>query len=278
MGEITEALRRAREAAQGPGPERPSPPGAPEPVPVAVHKPRRPEVSISSEPRGFWEARATLVKGLAVADRWRQIALQVRRAMDRRSARSLIVTSAMRAEGKSVVACNLSLALATVAAGRRVALVDLDLRRPSVADGLCLKPDCGIEEVLAERASLADACIPTDVADLDVYPAAAPVSDAHRLLSRDALPRLLRALAGEYALIVADAPPVLPVPDVPLIAPHMDACLAVTRAGITRQARFREMLALLPEDKLLGTILNDVHLRREGSYDYEGYGPTGDER
>jgi len=290
MGEITEALRRARRERESgqkaPGSTRPAQPGAttgatnaPEPSPTFPSATRKPEAHVPDDKRGFWQARATLVEDVGpVAERWRQIALQVRRALEKRSQRSLLVTSSQPEEGKTVTACNLALALATVAAGQRVALVDLDLRSPAVARGLRLEPEHGLEEALAGRVGLAEVCVSTDVADLDVYPVVAPVAQAHRLLSSNRLPELLGELERSYALIICDSPPVLPVPDVPLIAPHVGACLLVTRAGVTRQASFRQMLSHIPEGKVIGTILNDVKASRRGSHYYQGYGPrTSDE-
>lgn len=285
MGEITDALRRARgeqahdhAAPHGStrSPVAPStePPQWTAPVGRAPEEEPQAEVAVPSERRGFWQARATRVDGVGpLAERWRQIALQVRRALDRRSQRSVLVSSSLGEEGKTVTACNLALALATVAAGRRVALVDLDLRRPGVARGLGLDPRDGIEEVLAGRISLARACIPTDVADLDVYPVLSPVADAHRLLSGDRLAEVLAELQRSYALVVCDTPPVLHVPDVSLIAPHVGACLLVTRSGTTRKKVFEQTLALLPEGKVLGTLLNDVKESRRDRYDYDGYRP-----
>jgi len=290
MGEITEALRRARrerEEAERTAPDGEAtgtPPGRPEaapaaglatePRPVEPPPPCGEEVPVSTERSGFWTARATLIEGVGpIPERWRQIALQVRRTLDRRGQRSLFVSSSLRDEGKTVTACNLALALATMAAGRRVALVGLDLRRPAVARGLGLPCDHGIEDVLAERIPLARARIPTDVADLDVYPVASPVADAHRLLAGRRLPDVMAELQRRYALVVCDAPPVLPVPDVPLIAPHVDACLLVARAGVTRRAGFRQMLTHISHSQILGTVLNDVKQSSRGGYYDVGYGP-----
>jgi Mrp family chromosome partitioning ATPase len=283
MGEIADALRRARAEKDGQKPDAMAPvapkretldPRAQEttapspPLHLSAEESTTPVV-ISRERTGFWEARATVIDRIGpVAERWRHVALQVRRALDRRQQRSLLVTSSLRAEGKTVTTCNLALALATVAAGRRVALVDLDLRRPSVARALGLEPVGGVEDVLADRATPAEICISTDVADLDVFPVVSPVAEAHRLLSGDRLPALLSELERSYALVVCDTPPVLPVPDVPLIAPHVGACLVVARAGITRQKDFEHMLGLVPEENVIGTLFNDVKEPNRARYEY----------
>jgi len=282
VGEITEALQRARRERER-KPEAPPVSARPgisaaeaqrEQAPAGLDAAPRSRTILPTERRGFWQARAAVLDAVGpVAEGWRQIALQVRRALDRRSERSVLITSSLRAEGKTLTACNLALALATVAAGRRVALVDLDLRRPAVAHGLGVEPQEGIEDVLAGSLPLASACVPIEAADLDVYPVASPVAEAHRLLSGDRLPDLLAELERRYALVVCDTPPVLPVPDVSLIAPHVGACLLVTRSGVTRRNVYEQMLGLIPEGKALGTLLNDVTQSRRGRYDYDGYAP-----
>ncbi len=286
MGEISEALRRARlergEEPAAPGlsfvPTAPSvdlgaAPGRTEPGGIAT---RKPETHISRERGVEWKARATLVERVGpVAERWRQIALQARRALDACSESSLLVTSSSRGEGKTFTACNLALALASVAAGKPVALVDLDLRRPAVARSLGLEVDRGIEEALAGEAGLDEVCVPTDVGDLDVFPAKAPTREVHVLLASMRLGAMLRELKRRYALIVCDTPPVLPVPDVPLIAPFIGCCLIVTRAGITRQASLQETLTHIPGTTVIGTLLNDVKGQRSNrAYAYGDEGPA----
>jgi Mrp family chromosome partitioning ATPase len=69
-----------------------------------------------------------------------------------------------------------------------------------------------------------------------------------------------------YRWVICDAPPLLPVPDVHLLAPHVGACLAVVRAGRTSRTVLHELVERLPKDKLLGFFLNDgrppAHVRK----------------
>ncbi len=186
----------------------------------------------------------------------------MRPEIERRRNPTLLVTSALRLEGKTTTACNLALALASMAADRRIALVDLDLHRPGIAVGLGLCPTVGFERVLAGESSLPSARMRTDLASLDVFAVAKPPPMAHEILSHRRLPTLLASMARSYEAVIIDTPPALLVPDVALIAPHTGACLAVVRAGITYRSAFREMLALLPEDRLIGCFLNAARLSR----------------
>jgi len=229
------------------------------------------DVVISRSREGVaWEARAVLFDppGL-VSAQLRHFALQVRRALEEREESSVLVTSALPGEGKTLVACSLALALASMAGGRRIALVDLDLRRPNVARALDATPRVGLERILRGEPTLREARLRTDFSALDLYLVAGPVPRVHELLATTALPELIEALSKDYGTVVVDAPPTLIVPDVELIAPHVGACILVARAGMTRRTSFQEMLALLPEEKLIGTFLNEARLpRRAKDYHY----------
>jgi Mrp family chromosome partitioning ATPase len=284
VGEITDALRRSRHESPAPGAlpgraepetrpswpvEAPAAPAAPaEPAPDA-----RPLAEISRTTANQWTARAVLVsEKQVVAENFRQFALQVRPLIEGRANRCVLVTSALRLEGKTTTASNLALALASLAAERRIALVDLDTRRPSIARGLGIRPEVGIDRVLTGEATLAAARIRTDVPALDVFAVEKPRSNAHELLSGQRLPQVLQELREGYDTIVIDGPPVLLVPDPLLILPHVGACIVVARSGLSIRSAFREMLSRLPEDRLIGCFLNDApvprHARRYASYYY----------
>ena len=103
-------------------------------------------------------------------------------------------------------------------------------------------------------------------AGLDAYPNWAPSPAAHELLVRGEVQDVLKRLQAQYRWVVCDAPPLLPVPDVELLAPHVGGVLAVVRAGSTRRSVLREFWEELPREKTLGFFLNDMrppaHARR----------------
>ena len=255
MGEITEALRRAglqENSAHSWDTERE---GDRAPAPI------------SRSTEGFWRARAVVVDvpGPHV-DQFRHFALQVRRKLEERRACSVLVTSAIPGEGKTVVACNLALALASMAGESRIALVDLDLRRPSVSSVMGITPDTGVESVLRGETSVGATRVRTDVPALDVFPVARSVPRAHEILARPALRSLIHEVSKHYATVVFDSPPTLTVPDVALIAQHVDACVLVARAGVSRRLQFSEMVTMLPPKCLIGTFLNFSSQPRHNAY------------
>lgn len=292
MGEITEALRRAREEAtrgEEPGqtPDRrpasareasarPVPPvfGESSPPPAApleaADDERSGELHIPDTKEGAWAARAVLADQHGrFAVQFRQFALRVGSELERRGTRAVLVTSSVNQDGKTTTACNLALAMASMAAGRRVALVELDLRRPSICQALAVaRPKTGFERVLRGEASLEAAALRSS-AGVDLFLISKPADKAHEILARPECGASIRALLRSYDQIVCDTPPVLAVPDVSLIIPHVEACIAVARAGSTPLSAFRAMIDVLPSEKIIGAFVNSAHAQRDvARYDY----------
>jgi Mrp family chromosome partitioning ATPase len=179
------------------------------------------------------------------------------------------MTSALRNEGKTFTACNVALALASMPADHRVALVELDLRRPAISETLGTEPRVGFERVLSGEAPLSEARTPTELPSLDLFPVGRPVRDPHERLAQPLLAEVLAELGKHYATVVLDTPPALLVPDALLILQHVDACVAVVRAGSTRLAALRDTFETLPPEKLIGIFLNYAPApRHAGQYGY----------
>ena len=274
MGEITDALRRARE--RGTDVEAPNAPpsqlaDAPLLETAAPAAPRAPSVEISLDRGDEWPARAIVVEPRGqVAEALRHLALKIRAELDRRRARSFLVTSPLRSEGKSTLSCDLALALASLSRGRSVALVDFDLRRPSIARDLRIRPEAGIESYLTGQARLEQACVTIEKPALDVYPCVAPHDAAHELLVLPQTATLVRELERRYAVVVFDTPPTLLVPDTRILLGLVPAFVVVARHGVTRKRALAHLLDQLPRQQLLGAVLNGgpqpAHSRHYGYY------------
>jgi Mrp family chromosome partitioning ATPase len=213
-----------------------------------------------------WPARAVWVApGSRFAESFRHLAQRVRAQLAGEASSSVLVTSCLPGEGKTITACNLALALRSLGGGERIALVDLDLRVPGVAPALGLEPKVGVEEVLRGTASLEAVCLPTD-AGIDVFPAATAHAASYELLVRPELGELLRKLEATHRWIICDSAPLLALADTALLFAQVRTCLTVVRSGRTPRAALYELLDRLPADKRLGFFLNDarapVHARR----------------
>jgi Mrp family chromosome partitioning ATPase len=233
--------------------------------------PRAPAVEISLDRGEEWPARAIVVEPRGhVAEALRHLALKIRTELERRRARSFAVTSPLRGEGKSTLSCDLALAFASLSRGRSVALVDFDLRRPSIARDLRVRPEQGIETYLRGRARLEQTCVTFEKPALDVYPAVTPQDAAHELLVLPQAATLVRELERRYSVVVFDTPPTLLVPDTRILLGLIPAFLVVARHGVTRKRALSNLLDQLPRQQFLGAVLNGgpqpAHTRHYGYY------------
>jgi Mrp family chromosome partitioning ATPase len=205
------------------------------------------------------------------AEACRHVALRLRSAMEARGAHSAVIVSAERGDGKTTVACNLAIAMGSLSRGRDVALLDLDLRKPSIASYLSLSGSAGIEAVLLGQSTLDEVRVEVANPAIDVYPALVPQRAAHELLVLPQLGELLGLLERRYAAVIIDTPPAPVVPDANLILRHVAACVPVVRTGKTRARSFRRLVDCLPGTQLAGWILNCDRSTAQ-AYDYHYYG------
>jgi capsular exopolysaccharide synthesis family protein len=186
--------------------------------------------------------------------------------------RVIVVTSPRPGDGKSTVAANLAAAVS--AGGQDVVLIDADLRRPSVADSLGLVEGVGLTDVLTGRVQPEDALQTVSRRDhLRVMAAGRVPPNPSELLGSKAMRSLVEEL-GQKALVILDAPPLLPVTDAALLTANADGALVVISAGRTVDAELGTALNHLAtvNGRALGVIMNKVPRRGAGSYGgYYGY-------
>lgn len=181
-----------------------------------------------------------------------------------------MVTSAQPNDGKSTTASNLAICMAQ--SGRKVLLVDADLRRPSqhTIHGLSRSP--GLTHVLTDQMPFAQAVQRTAIDNLDLLAAGEEVSNPAELLATDRLGTLVGELRQAYDLVILDTSPMLAVTDPSIIAVVIDGMLLVVRASVTRRLdaeRTQDLLKAL-ETPVLGIVINGIDPGQRG-YGY-GYG------
>jgi capsular exopolysaccharide synthesis family protein len=181
--------------------------------------------------------------------------------------RSVLVTSARSREGKTTVAWNL--ASAATSSGLAVALVEADMRRPSLADRYDLERVPGLAEVLSGDVSVAEALqavLPLSrEADgngyfrrLDVLVAGSPPPDPWALMQSPAMERLLEELKRHHDLVVLDTPPIPHVADAISLLRRVDGVLVTASVNSTRDPearRLRDHLQTL-DARILGVVAN----------------------
>lgn len=189
--------------------------------------------------------------------------------------RAIVVTSPLPGDGKSFTAANLALTIA--ASGRRVVLVDGDLRRPMIASLFELPNDAGLSDVLAGRVAAADVLQPADPTyPLEVLAAGPVPPNPSEILGSERMRQLIAEL-GKDALVIIDSPPVLPVTDAAVLSTRADGALLVVSTGRTTFDQLEAALELLDKAraKPLGIVLNRVPTSGAGAVRY-GYQYRGD--
>jgi capsular exopolysaccharide synthesis family protein len=169
----------------------------------------------------------------------------------------LVVTSAMAGEGKSTISSNLATVLAR--RGRRVLLVDADLRCSSLSSQTEQIP--GLSTMLTNPEAPTAGYLPSaELPNLRVIPAGARLAGTTEILASSRMQELLEIWGADYDHIIIDTPPVLPFSDGLLLASIADAVILVTRSGISRNralVRARDMLSRSGAN-ILGFVLNAV--------------------
>jgi capsular exopolysaccharide synthesis family protein len=199
--------------------------------------------------------------------------------------RCVAVTSAAGGEGKTTVAVDLARAMAL--AGRRVVLVDLDLRHPEAHRRLGTGNDEGASDVLCDRRALQGCLRFVEVGTsalgttrgLYLLPAGPPVPDPAELLGTRRAARMLAALSEQADAVVVDAAPALPVADTQALARLVGGVILVVdprRTSAAAARRARDVLAR-SQARVLGVVINRFEPRRapvDAAYAYGyGYGP-----
>lgn len=187
--------------------------------------------------------------------------------------RSLCVISTRPAEGKSSSAVGVALALSKV--GKRVLLIDGDMRSPSIGRAARVPEKTGLSNYLAGQDDIDTLIIRSDFLDIDIMPAGPSPLNAAELLTGDRLHTLLTRLEADYDHVVIDSPPVLGLADAPLIASNVEACLYTVESATVRVTQIRSAIKRLPSQvNLVGVMLTKVDTQRAKQlygYDY-GYG------
>jgi len=193
--------------------------------------------------------------------------------------KSLVITSSLPSEGKSTVSANLAVAIAQT--GKRIILVDADLRRPTVHKLFDVKPATGLTTILLNRENreraIADALQSTMVPTLQVIASGPQPPNPAELLSSESMIALVRDLEGKADLVIFDTPPMGPLTDAVVLSTRVSGTLLVARAGSTRRTVISNSVAMLQKvgGNVVGTVLNMVDLKGISNYSYYSYYSNG---
>lgn len=188
--------------------------------------------------------------------------------------RSILVTSAQPTEGKSTTAFAIASGLARL--GRKVLLVDADMRRPSLHKRIGHDNRRGLSTLLVSEDSMASAIAPSGEARFDLLPSGPIPPTPTELLTSPRMPALLEQFEAGYDVVVIDSPPVLGLADAPALAAAADGVMFVIEAERARRGALKTALKRLRAVKanLLGAVLTKFDPDKSGNRysEYYGYG------
>lgn len=185
--------------------------------------------------------------------------------MDMGNLRILAVSSAVAGEGKTLTAINLAANMA--ATGRKkVLLMDMDLRKSSIAQELGMAPNPGLSEFLSGSVPKEKLIRNSVVPGLSVVGGGRTISSPSDMLAGEKYRSLLRDFREQFDLVVLDTPPILPVPDAVTISEQVDAFILIYRLSQTPHPLFHQAVEELGERKILGVVLNGEEKKSDKYY------------
>jgi capsular exopolysaccharide synthesis family protein len=208
---------------------------------------------------------AALAPKSLAAEQYRSLRTRIAHAESGGVLRTMLITSPQKGEGKSVTSANLALTMAQEIQ-RRVVLVEADLRKPSLLHLFGLPPGPGLSEYLSGAVEMKAALRFMPEHNLTLLPAGAAPLNPAELLGSIAMRRMLDHLRTLFDRVILDTPPVLPLADVAILAPLVDGCLMVVRAGYTPKPAIENALRAFDSSRLLGVVLNESGVEQDYKY------------
>lgn len=190
---------------------------------------------------------------------------------------TILVTSSGPGEGKSFTAINLAISFALT--GKKVALLEMDLRKPKISKMLGLEQEQGISNYLVNQASLEQIIKATEISTLSLVQCGPIPPNPAELILKDRFRQLMAELRDRFEFIIVDTAPVGPVADAFLLKEYVDATVLLVRQNVTLKGQLRVLEALKQEGKFKNVCIAFNGLRKRGfaygNYRYGSYGYGG---
>lgn len=208
-----------------------------------------------------------------VAEQFRTIRTNIQFSMIDRDLKTIIFTSSGPYEGKSTVAANLASVFSDQ--GKKVVLVDADMRKPTVFRTFDIRNHTGLSTLITSRnARLEDVVQHVEEAGLDIISSGPIPPNPSELLNSNRMNEIIKLLESEYDLVFFDMPPIVSVTDAQIMATKTDGVVFVVRRGIahTDDVKHAKELLDLVHANVLGVVFNGAEKKTDRSYSYYGYG------
>jgi capsular exopolysaccharide synthesis family protein len=182
--------------------------------------------------------------------------------------KTLLVTSAIPGEGKSTTSVNLGISFAQL--GLKVLIVDADLRHPSLHNAFHISGETGLTDILLRGANWQKILQDTRMENLKILPTGRKPHNPSELLSTKTMKKLIKSFKDAFDMVIFDAPVVLSIPDVEIVAPEVDGVLLVHDIEKSNKELAMEAKRILERAKshIVGIVFNNV---KEHQYYYNQY-------
>lgn len=196
-----------------------------------------------------------------ISEQYRTLRTNIQYASVDKELKSIIVTSPNPGEGKSTTIANLAIVFAQQ--GKKVLLVDADLRKPTIHYTFNINNTKGLTNLLMKQTTLKNVIQQTPVLDLFILPSGIIPPYPAELLESEVMSQLMDRLKVDFDLVLYDTPPILAVADAQILANKCDGSILVVKSGSTekdRAIRAKDIL-LNSRSKLLGVVLNNKMMK-----------------
>jgi exopolysaccharide/PEP-CTERM locus tyrosine autokinase len=172
---------------------------------------------------------------------------------------TIMITSAIDSEGKSLTAINLAITLAQEI-DHSILLIDSDLRKPTIHEYLGVEYKYGLSDYLTKDIEVSEILIKTGIGKLVLLPAGQTVKNPVELLSSEKMKALIKELKQRYMdrYVIIDTPPILPFADAIALGSFVDGIVFVIKEGYAQKKSIEEALNLIKNFNILGVVFNDV--------------------
>lgn len=206
-----------------------------------------------------------------VSEQFRTVRTNINFSMPDKELRTLLITSSSPGEGKSTSAANMAIVFAQE--GRKVLLVDADMRKPTMHYTFHKTNTTGLSNLLTKQGLLEVVTKDTDIEGLFLITCGPIPPNPAELIGSNSMDALLGELTSQYDLVIFDAPPLLSVADAQILSNKCDGTILVVNSGVTEKesaVKAKETL-LSAKANILGTLLNNFVLEKDHYY-YQYYG------
>jgi exopolysaccharide/PEP-CTERM locus tyrosine autokinase len=199
-----------------------------------------------------------------VAEQFKRLRTHIIRPGLENSAKTILVTSTVAGEGKSLIAVNLAITIATELHSHAL-LVDCDLRNPSLSRMFGLQEKKGLSDYLRGEAEIPDLLIKTSVDKLSVFSGGTVQENPVELIGSNRMKSLVKDLKSRYddRYIIIDSSPLLATTEPSVLNEMVDGIILVIKSGETPRESVHQAIKLLKKEKILGVVLNSLEFKTQ---------------